>query len=383
LIAEASRVQGWWLPLAVAFVACGDDLSPGKGFDSPGERIDIPVGPTPTAIVVADFDRDDVPDLAVKSLDWSLEAGTIRLLLGDGAGNFETAGDLVASVNASWLVSGDFDGNGAVDLAEFPSDSMGPLLPWIYWGDGDGGFQMESLFGPGYYAGAAQSGDFDEDGHDDLAAIVWDDLAGTERSVEILFGPDFSRRDLHDDLDGLTIATGDLDGDGHADLAFNAGLSLGSGDGGFSALRPVPLPVDVSDRRTSLHIADLDGDGAQDLVATPPAGAEIAELYVLFADGGGDLAPAISLPILNFGARAIGSGDLDGDGRLDLVVGHEGTRLSVLFGVGVEEFAAPRQIRVAGMTADLEVADLDGDARPEIVVTNGDDGTISVLRPDF
>src|SRR5262245_52193177 len=70
------------------------------------------VGTGPYAVVVADFNGDNLPDLAVTNRP----DGTVSILLGNGDGTFRAAGSFKAGVNAYYVAVGDFNGDGIPDL---------------------------------------------------------------------------------------------------------------------------------------------------------------------------------------------------------------------------------------------------------------------------
>ncbi len=139
-------------------------------------------------------------------------------------------------------------------------------------------------------------------------------------------------------------------------------------------------------------IADLDGDGKPDVVV---ANVYDGTVYIYRnISTNGTLATASFAPPVIF---TIGGGsdslwglavaDLDGDGRLDIVVANRNfnnvsifQNLSVPGSLTTNSFAARVDIPVAGTPASVAVMDLDGDGRPEIITANTGSNTVSVLR---
>jgi hypothetical protein len=208
------------------------------------------------------------------------------------------------------------------------------------------------------------TGDFDGDGVTDVALGVPESDLGrpTGGAVFIFKGtasglPDKPTWTLTGESDtanlGAVLAAGDLDGDGHADLAISApGADVTVADSGAVLLyrfdkdgpqliRPALTGLGRGNFGASLAIADVDGDGDADLIVGSP-GADLAasstlkergvvDVFVLdkrasipdlgtLRIGGADLAPDGSLkeaPSLRFG-RAVAVADFNGDGRADL-----------------------------------------------------------------
>ena len=142
-------------------------------------------------------------------------------------------------------------------------------------------------------------------------------------------------------------------------------------------------------------IGDLDGDGKPDFVATNNSDSSIS---VFRNTGTGDSLSSNSFaPAVNFttgkGPWGVAIADLDGDGKLDIVVsnGNDGSisvfrNTSVSGSITASSFAPRVDFATGGGGGGgygIAIADLDGDGKPDIVVTNrlnGNNGTISVFR---
>src|SRR5208283_4695150 len=134
----------------------------------------VPVGYSPYSVAVGDFNNDGVLDLAVAN--WCgndpncSSAGTVSILLGDGAGNFSAATTPTVSVglNPSFVAVGDFNGDGNLDLAVANfTDSTVSILK----GEGAGNFApaTTSPVSVGVNPDSIAVGDFNGDGNPDLA----------------------------------------------------------------------------------------------------------------------------------------------------------------------------------------------------------------------
>jgi len=183
----------------------------------------------------------------------------------------------------------------------------------------------------------------------------------------------------------LSVALGDLDGDGDIDMVASGSTSdgilvyLNSGDATFTS----GVGYEPSSR-ASVALGDVDGDGDLDIVSS--AGG----VTVLLNHADGTFEPAVTYP--GGGGGTIALADLDGDGDLDAAAADFGGAVFVSFNAGDGTFSAPTGYAMAGITRSLAVGDLDGDADVDIVAAvefssasvlyNNGDGTFAT-QVDF
>jgi hypothetical protein len=177
-------------------------------------------------------------------------------------------------------------------------------------------------------------------------------------------------------LDEVAIA--DLNGDGALDLVVVGWLDavtvfLNQGGGVFSDGVPYPtslvsvsgLSADVS----ALAAGDVNQDGAVDLVVSPGRD-DGTSVSVLLNDGHGAFAPGVPYPTAGVGVRAVALGDLNGDGRLDIATANLSSNdVSVLSNLGDGTFGLPVTHGPLENAQSITVADLDRDGRLDLVAT--------------
>lgn len=258
---------------------------------------------------------------------------------------------VVATAAAVWIFSGndsgppipyDFDGDGAQEIV-----MSGPGLDAVLIAD-EGGVEPIST-GVSGTAGTVTSGDFDGDGHSDLAVGF-----ATSETVSIVYGdddgPSRDRRQnlLARDLDlpgtatryGANVLARDFDADGYTDLAVGAPgdpqawqsgavqIVFGSEQGlRTDRTRLLEQPADevIAAFGSRLRSGDIDGDGHIDLVEGSPDPAEGDTAgHIAWCRGSAD-GPTACTSLAQVdgdsGSSALAVADVTGDGREDIVQG--------------------------------------------------------------
>ncbi|PYV18251.1 MAG: hypothetical protein DMG07_04255 [Acidobacteria bacterium] len=353
-----------------------------------------------TAVAVADLDGDGYPELVFassgRSYQFSKEGGDFQFLRpvsdiywGAAAGYDPKRATQLETSYARGVVVADLDGDGAPDLvfADQGQDGTGSGA-LIYWGSKGGRYSSaRRTLLPGSGTAAVAAADCNGDGLPDLvlanelragdtgyplsSTIYWNGPGGFEpaRRTEL---PTSGARD---------VKVADLDGDGHLDLVFacKTGGSWiywgGAGaSGGYAPERRTGLPTEHASHAA---VADLDGDRRPDLVfSQEDDGRTNAFHSVVFWNSGRGFASARRTELPTLGAVDVAAGDLNGDGRADLVFcnARDGTAGApvptyLYWGSAAGTFtAAARQVLPGDALTACAAADLDNDGYVDLVL---------------
>jgi outer membrane protein assembly factor BamB len=345
----------------------------------------------PRAVATTDLDFDGNADI-VAALG-SGSGGSVFVFFGDGAGGFFIAPSLAAGTNTSAVAIGDFDGNGAPDVA---ATAEGPLAGnrglWVFLSDGQRGFTPFSgnPLLPGLIAPRALvAADLTGDGLADLAVAEHGTIPLPGTTVHVL------RSDLDEPTPGFApiasltvgnnpagVAAADVDSDGQLDLvtadygSSRVSVIRRSVGGGFLASEPHT----VGSNPTAVAVVELTGDLRPDIAVTTAGN---RTLTILGNGGAGVFSNAGNHAVRDF-PQTVTPVDADADGRLDLAVTCQSAdAVVVLLSRPPSLEYAPWVAVAAGSQPRAAVAaDLDGDGDLDLAVANAVSGTMSFLRND-
>jgi hypothetical protein len=358
-------------------------------------------GMSPNSVALGDFNGDGLPDLAVTD---TISASVSVLLNTTVPGvptitpDFPQTG-APAGTNPQAMAIGDLNGDGKPDLAVV-SDStvLSVLLNATMPGAATPSFVAKKDFDTGFGPRSVAIGDLNGDGKPDLA-VATTGLFGSG-GVSVLLNatmpggitPDFAAaQDFTTGRGAISVAIGDLNGDGRPDLAI-ANLLSNSVSVLLNTTMPgaaTPSFAAKQDFTTgtlpkSVAISDVNGDGLPDLAVANRQSASVSVLLNTTAPGATTPAFAAKQDFTTGNnAYSVATGDLNGDGKPDLAVAsRDSNSVSVLLnttapGATTPAFAAKQDFPTVEGPTWVAIRDLNGDGKPDLAIANFTNGSVS------
>lgn len=303
---------------------------------------------TTGTLVAGDFNEDGRTDLIVATIAGAEQDDL--LLLGNGNGTFTPGAVLPGSIGFNNATALDVNHDSHLDLIVPGGDAL-----TLYLGDGHGGFTPQSLHVQGINVAFfdVAAADFNQDGNVDFVTT---------------FVPGFS---------DIPMFFPDLE---------NKGLRLFTGHGDGSVSPPSVLTSSSVTHPAYVKSADFNGDRKLDLLVGQPDTA-----FVLFGNGNAtfnlDSPTSFALPtpngILGQNSPLLATADLDANGTPDVVIADNLSQtIDVFLNDGSGSFSQPApdfSAAAAFGSGQVELADLNSDGLPDIIVPNYKTGLITIL----
>ena len=348
------------------------------------EEVQVGVGANPGQSVVADFNHDGRNDLAVVN---RVQAGTIAIRLGQVNGTFASPSYVsLGAVARGALFALKLDGDAHLDLVAVAGDSVRVLL-----GNGLGGFTLGDLEFVGITPGDMAAADFDNDGDTDFAVTR---TSSYPQGVQIYVnagGGNLTHKTLVEMPDASIrgITAGDFDGDGNADLAFaeqghaHVRVVFGAGNGFFFS-PAVYIVTTTAEDITPDRVAsgDFNRDGYDDLAIghRDPYGNGGMTMAVVLSNGAGrTFAGGVEYGDFDAnGVYDILTHDIDGDGKLDILVG--GLYTHIFRGRGDGTFYFFFDLGELYFRGSMAIVDVDGDGGPDVLAAMNGSSFVTISQ---
>jgi hypothetical protein len=354
----------------------------GSGSFTAQQTLSTPISSNPYSVAVGDFNDDGQLDITVASF-WS---NYIGIFLGDGNGTFSSQSTYNTD---AWsapisIAVGDFNNDSRLDIvvANSGTNNIG-----VFLGYGNGTFSSQTTFSTGNNSQpyAVAVGDFNNDNQLDITVANY----GTS-NIGIFLGygnGTFVSQVTYSTGYGsypYSIAVSDFNNDSRLDIVVanywpdNIGIFLGYGNGTFS--NQTPYSTRKGSGPTDVVVGDLNNDGRLDIVVTLYYSFGI---IVFLGYGNGTFSRQL---IYSTGSRsrpyACALGDVNNDNRLDVAVtDNSNGNVVVLMGDGDGRFSNKRNYSTGSDSGPISVAfgDFNNDRILDIVVANKNTNTIGVF----
>jgi len=317
----------------------------GGGFIVPSsfdKNVDIQSGISPYKICFGDIDNDGKVDLVVVSIIDNI-ISVFKNTSTAGSVSFAGRVDFPTALSPSSVVIGDLNGDGKPDMITT---------------NNAGGSSSISIF------------------------------KNTSSNGVISFA---SRRDYQTGTNAYSYpgdaAIMDLDSDGRPDIVVansDYTVSVFKNTGNFlNILLDVKKNYPVGLNARGIAINDFDGDGKSDIVATNNTYSTLSIIRNTSTNGIISFGTTVDLPSSK-GPNGIATGDMDNDGKPDLIVMNQDDRTISVFkntsSIGTITFNAKTDYQFGGYPGKVCLSDIDGDGKPDLTLANGFQGGFSVFK---
>ncbi len=336
-----------------------------------------------------DFDGDGKNDIATVGTG-SNSIAVYRNQSSTGTFSF-TKSNILINARTLHVTCGDLNGDGRPDIVASENDGSRIFL---FRNTGGMAFSVQALTLTGTKVKQVVVSDIDVDGKPEL--VVSDQSSGNIRVIRnesTTSSLNFSSSPTVLTIPGAStsdaVEVGDLNGDGLPDLMasqFNTTTDVfifrNQSSPGMLAFDD-PSSLTGGGTIVNLRSGDLDGDGRPDLVATRLLTSDI----VVYRNQSSGSAISFAHPVPVAAASrpwGVRMGDLDGDGRIDLVLSSidpASTALTILNNEstpGSISFATPLSLAVTYINRHPQVLDMDGDGKPDLLFASVDDNNLGI-----
>ncbi len=402
------------LTLLLLFFICAIQVQAQINTSSFATNVDFSTGTgttTPARLATADLNADGKIDAVVPNNGNSTLSifRNVSASTGFYTSSFVTQSTISSNTNLQGVVLADLDGDGKPDLITTHGNlggGGGATQIYVYQNGSSTGGSIGFFTGSGFTAGtnpvSVVAGDIDGDGKLDLVVANYGNGFSTTGSLVVLrntssgvgsFSFVASSAYTTNINTPYSVKIADFDGDGKQDIVTANYLTSGyvSVYRNTSTTGSITLTsVNTYTAGTSpeyVEVGDIDGDGKIDIAVTNYGGASVST-FRNTSTGTGSISFSAAV---NFSTSTNPAGctltDFDGDGKLDGVVANRTSGTLTVYkntatsgSITSGSFATGVNFSTNNSPTGMAIADLDGDGKPEILITNQGASNMSVYR---
>lgn len=365
--------------------------------------------PVTGGVVIADFNRDGIPDVAYSYACCEMGSSSAAVIVKMGTGGGNLGPDISYQFGAndlSDLVAADLNGDGWPDIvARDPVEGQLSVL----LNNGNGTFKYSAIIeSTSRYSGSFTLGDFNHDGKMDVGEIACNEpIAGfpagfASCTLDVLLGDGSGTKFTQSQSIQLAgssynLQSADINGDGILDLVYVRNslgvMRFGLGDGTFSP--QIYLQPPTSNPVDAVAIADFNNDSRLDVALLsgkpchPTCGNGTSDTVWIYKNNGANNFSLVSHTQFAQHAGAIIAADLNGDLNQDLIyynpfatgmdpVLQRSPGFQYALGLGKDDLGAQRTFADNGSEVAVAFRDIDGDSRPDFATLNWDTGQLGI-----
>jgi hypothetical protein len=343
------------------------------GLLDSGARYTLPPYSNSVAAACADVNGDGSLDVIVAQgqaiANQAVIAGSSATMVWTNNGS----GVLVDSGQRLWLSEGlasmvfpaDFNGDGAVDFL-LMRVGITPLQLWT--NNGAGHFAAGNAPAPTGFISLAV-GDLNGDGYPDIAGVQYNYPNSAFLVLTNDRAGNFQTAVSTINLNATAVALGDFNNDGRIDLlegvnySDTASIVMLTNDGS-AHFTPAATAQPQGQGTSAMAVGDFNGDGYLDFVTWDN---DIMEVWLNTGHGGFvNSGQEINVSAGQFGSITFQIGDFNGDGALDIVT--RGYGVSVFYNDGHGHFGSPTALPLPANLTTAAMGDLNGDGAPDLFI---------------